>query len=238
VGAFDGGQLVACGAVRPSAGASAIAGLVDPAHRGRGLGSGLLDRLLDVAKGRSERVQVEAESLTQQADELFLSRGFRQIFAEDVYRLDLTRPLPRVSLPQGIQVEEWTAANQNAFYTAYRASFADRPGFPGWSQEQWIDWLVDDTFLAQCSLVAQTADGTPAGFVTCAQGFLIQVGSVPEWRRRGLGRGLATAALELMRSHGDTEAILDININNLASAALFQSLGFSVIARRARYEQR
>ncbi|WP_206060978.1 GNAT family N-acetyltransferase [Nonomuraea basaltis] len=236
VGAFGDGELLACGAVRPMKAASAIAALVDPAHRGRGLGSSLLDRLLDVAKRQSERLQVETESLTQEAHELFLSRGLRQTFAEDVCRCDLTRPLSQIPLPQGIRLEEWTANNQGAFYEAYQASFADRPGFPGWSQEQWIDWLVDDEFLPQCSLVARTADGTPAGFVACAEGFLVQVGSIPEWRRGGLGRALAATAMERMRRHGDTEVFLDINVNNPASAALFQRLGFSVIARRARYE--
>ncbi|MGN9844002.1 GNAT family N-acetyltransferase [Nonomuraea sp. H19] len=236
VGAFDDGHLIACGAVRPVKDAAALVGLVDPDHRGRGLGSRLLDQLIDVGKQRSRRLQVETELLTPEAHELFVSRGFTQAFAEDVYRCDLTFSLPPFPLPQDIRVEEWTEGNQGAFYAAYRASFADRPGFPGWSQTQWADWLVDDEFLPQCSLVAQTSDGTPVGFVACAQGFLIQVGAVPEWRRRGLGRALAVAALERMRKNGDTEVFLDINVNNPASAALFQGLGFSAIARRARYE--
>jgi ribosomal protein S18 acetylase RimI-like enzyme len=238
VGAFKDGRLLACGAVRPLTGSSAVVGLVDPAHRGRGLGSELFDRLLDVANGRSERLQVETESLTQEAHELFRSRGFERAFAEDVYRCDLTRPLPQVSLPRDVEVEEWKESNRGAFYDAYRASFEDRPGFPGWSQAQWVDWLVDETFLPQCSLVAKTVSGMPIGFATCAQGFLVQVGTVPEWRQLGLGRGLAIAALERMRVHGGTEVFLDINVNNPASAALFQGLGFSVIAQRARYEQR
>ncbi|WP_073918161.1 GNAT family N-acetyltransferase [Streptomyces sp. CB02009] len=238
VGAFKGGHLLACGAVRPLTGSSVVVGLVDPAHRGRGLGSELFDRLLDVAKERSERLQVETESLTQEAHEIFRSRGFDRVFAEDIYRCDLTDPLPQVPLLRDVEVEEWKESNQGAFYDAYRASFEDRPGFPGWSQAQWVDWLVDETFLPQCSLVAKTGNGIPIGFVTCAQEFLVQVGTVPEWRQRGLGRGLAIAALERMRVSGSTEVFLDINVNNPASAALFQGLGFSVIARRARYEQR
>lgn len=239
IGAVDGdGHLLACGAVRPSKEASAIVGLVDPDHRGRGLGSELLDRLIEAAKGRSKRFHLETEALTPEAHELFLTRGFERTFAEDVYRFDLTRePLPRIPLPQGVQVEEWAAENHGAFYDAYRASFADRPGFPGWSQDEWIDWLVDDEFLPQCSLVARTAEGAPAGFVACARGFLIQVGAVPEWRRRGLGRALAATALGRLRGHGDTEVFLDVNVNNPASAALFQGLGFTPIGRRARYER-
>lgn len=231
LGAFDNGRLLACGAVRPSADTSVVTGLVDPAHRGRGLGSRLLDQLIDLAKPHL----AETESLTPEAHDLFLTRGFLRIFAEDVYRRDLTPPVPQA--PLSLRVEEWTEDNQGAFYDAYRAAFAGRPGFPDWSREQWIDWLVDDEFLPGCSLVAMTADGRPAGFVTCAEGFLIQVGAVPEWRRRGLGRALAAAALDRMRAHGCTEVFLDVNVDNPASAALFQGLGFAAVARRARYER-
>ncbi|MEV0234441.1 GNAT family N-acetyltransferase [Nonomuraea sp. NPDC050786] len=229
VGAFADGRLVACGAVRPVGDASAATGLVDPGHRGRGLGSGLLDRLV---KGP---VRLETESLTPQAHALFLARGFRQTFAEDVYRRDLAQPLPAVPLPPELRVEEWSQETEGAFYAAYSASFADRPGFPGWSREEWVGWLVDDEFLPGCSLVALDAGGA-AGFVACAEGFLIQVGAVPGWRRRHLARALAAAALDRMRDRGATEVFLDVNVNNPASAALFRGLGFEVIARRARYE--
>ncbi|MEW9547328.1 GNAT family N-acetyltransferase [Nonomuraea sp. NPDC050783] len=230
VGAFSGGRLVACGAARPVGDARAVTGLVDPAHRGRGLGSGLLDRLVEGP------VRLETESLTPEAHALFEARGFRRTFAEDVMRRDLTRPLPDASLPSGLKVEEWSPATEESFYAAYSASFADRPGFPGWSREEWVDWLVDDDFLPGCSLVAREPDGAAAGFVACAEGFLIQAGAVPGWRRRGLARALAVTALGRMRDAGATEVFLDVNVNNPASAALFHGLGFQTIARRARYE--
>lgn len=235
-GAYADGLLVACGAVRPAGEGRAMTGLVDPGHRGRGLGSGLLDRLIEAA-GPSPLLKTETESLTPEADELFRSRGFAPAFAEDVFRHDATLPLAPAPLPPGVRAEEWDDGNRDAFYAAYRASFAGRPGFPGWSRDQWIDWLVDDEFRPDCSLVAYAGDGTPAGFVACAEGFLVQVGAVPEWRGRGIGRALATAALERLRARGATEVHLDVNVNNPASAALFLSLGCTAIARRARYER-
>ncbi|MCA2228285.1 GNAT family N-acetyltransferase [Nonomuraea aurantiaca] len=55
-----------------------------PGHRGQGLGSGLLDRLI----GEARPVRLETESVTPEAHALFLLRGLRQTFAEDVYRRD------------------------------------------------------------------------------------------------------------------------------------------------------
>ncbi|NUW43093.1 GNAT family N-acetyltransferase [Nonomuraea rhodomycinica] len=265
VGAFADGRLVACGAVRAVGDASAATGLVDPAHRGRGLGSGLLDRLIgkpeqpaegpgqpaegpgrpaegsgrligEPARPIGRAVRLETESLTPEAHALFLSRGFRRTFAEDVCRRDLTRPLPAVPLPPELETAPWSEHTEAAFHAAYSASFADRPRFPGWTREQWVDWLVDDEFLPCCSLVASEKGGAVAGFVACAEGFLIQVGAVPGWRRRGLAKALAVAALGRMRARGATEVYLDVNVDNPASAGLFRGLGFEVIARRARYE--
>ncbi|MFD0278866.1 GNAT family N-acetyltransferase [Kitasatospora sp. NPDC127111] len=228
LGAYDGERLVASGAA-----AAAVVGTVDPEYRGQGIGAELLDRLLNAAQ---EPVRVATEALTPQAHRLFTSRGLRQTFAEDVFRRELATPVLPGELPGGTRVEEWAAHNTAAFHEAYHASFADRPGFPGWTHDEWVEWLVDDEFLPGCSLLARTPEGTPVGFVACARGFLIQVGAVPAWRRRGLARGLAALALERLRTGGGTEVFLDVNVNNPASAGLFTRLGFEAVARRARYE--
>ncbi|MEU4579476.1 GNAT family N-acetyltransferase [Nonomuraea sp. NPDC023979] len=235
VGVFGEDRLLAAGCVRLVRQDPVITGWVDPEHRGRGLGAELLDRLLQLARGRGARVSVETESLTPDADALFVSRGLRQSFAEDVMRLDL-HALPPAAIPAGITVQPWEEDTRHLFFQAYQRSFADRPGFPGWSQQQWIDWTVDDAFRPHCSLVARRHDGDPLGFVTCAQGFLIQIGTLPARRGQGIGQMLALAALERLRASGDTHVLLDINVNNPASAALFSGLGFTPIARRARYE--
>ncbi|MFE6872258.1 GNAT family N-acetyltransferase [Kitasatospora sp. NPDC057692] len=237
IGAYEDGRLVACGAARPYAGYWSLVGAVDPDFRGRGLGGELLDRLMTAAE---TVVQVETEALTPAAEELFRSRGLRQEFAEDVFRLGPETPLPAVAWPAGVGIEEWPEdcweeGAADAFHEAYRHSFADRPGFPGWTRAEWATWLIDDGFRPGASLLARDSDGVPVGFVVCAEGFLVQVGAVPAWRRRGLGRALAVAALERLRAAGDAEVFLDVNVNNPASAALFRSLGLTRVARRARF---
>ncbi|MER6362098.1 GNAT family N-acetyltransferase [Kitasatospora sp. NPDC001527] len=235
IGAYEQGRLVACGAARPYAHRWSLVGAVDPDFRGRGLGGELLDRLMTAAE---TVVQVETEALTPAAEELFHARGLRQVFAEDVFRLGPEVPPEQAALPDGIRVEEWGEETRGAFYQAYCASFADRPGYPGLTLEQWVSWLVEDDFRPDASLLARDAAGAPVGFVVCAEGFLVQLGAVPAWRRRGLGRALAAAALARLRAAGDAEVFLDVNVNNPASAALFRGLGFTGVSRRARFERR
>lgn len=236
IGAFAGPLLVAAGSVRPADPGASVVGIVDPGYRGRGLGATLLDRLLAQAATRPGPVRVETESLTPEAERLFAARGLAQTFAEDVLHRSLRPAFPAVATPDGITLVPWAPENRADFFAAYSASFADRPGFPGWSAEQWFDWTVDEDFRPGCSLLARDADGTPVGFVTCADGFLIQAGTVPSWRRRGLGRALAVGALTRMAGEApEGEVFLDVNVNNPASAALFRGLGFADLARRARF---
>ena len=226
------------GSVRTVGETATAVGLVHPEQRARGIGGELLDRIIAAARPLPGALRVETEALSAEAHQLFVSRGLRQAFAEDVLYRSLREPFKGEPLPAELTVEEWTAGNEEAFFDAYRASFADRPGFPGWTAQQWVGWTVDDEFLPASSLLACEPDGTPAGFVTCAEGFLIQVGVVPRWRQRSLGRALAVAALERMReAMPQGEVFLDVNVNNPASGGLFAGLGFTTVARRARYEE-
>ena len=58
--------------------------------RPRGYAAELLDWGLAEAARRDGPVTVETESLTSAQAELFAARGLRQVFAEDVMRIDLT----------------------------------------------------------------------------------------------------------------------------------------------------
>ncbi|MFB7512182.1 GNAT family N-acetyltransferase [Streptomyces sp. NPDC056144] len=235
VGAFAGDRLIACGARRKIPEGTMATGLVDPDHRERGLGSQLFTLVTEATGGVTGQLLLETESLKPRGEEFLAARGLARTFTEDVLRLAPDSAPPVTPLPAGITTEEWPDAGPAGFHAAYRASFADRPGFPDPSLHAWTTWLVDDTFLPGCSLLARTADGTPVAFVTCAEEYVVQLGVVPDHRRTGLGRALATAALHRLRAHGHGQVYLDVNADNPASAALFRGLGFAPVARRARF---
>jgi len=118
----------------------------------------------------------------------------------------------------------------------YQESFCDRPGFPGWTQAVWVDWIAgDDEFRPEWTFLA-TVDGRDVGFIACADGaWVVQVGVPPAGRGLGIGATLVVRALRRMAAAGVALAYLDVNENNPGAAALYRRLGFVHIGRRAHY---
>src|SRR4030095_16569879 len=106
-----------------------------------------------------------AESLPQAAMRLYTTRGFRQVFAEDVMRRALGIPIPAAPLPAGVGVEAWGEGNREGFFAAGPASSAARPGSPGGPQAEWVAWTTAEGFRPPVSLLARDAGGAPVGFV-------------------------------------------------------------------------
>lgn len=241
------GILLAAAAVRPDPETrqrrALIAGMVHPDHRGQRVGAMLMrwsitqgEALLAGGKpGAPQSLVIATEMLTDAAARLYAQYGFAQEFAEDVMRRDLRRPLPEAPLPPDITLAPWSPALAEAFFAAYTASFRERPGFPGWSREQWVDWATgDDDFRPAASFIARCGD-TPAGFVLCDEGWIAQIGVCPEWRGRGLGAALTAAALRYFHAAGVEDVSLGVNVNNPIAARLYTRLGFEVGGRRARW---
>lgn len=220
-------------------------GLVHPAWRRRGIGGHAFDWAVATAGPAGVRAQTEA--LGDGAHALYLSKGLSQVFAEDVMRLAASATLPPAPAPAGLVLSQWgqsqggqsQGADPVRFHGVYERAFRERPGFPGWPRERWIEWIGDDEdFRADWTLLA-TLGGTDVGFIAAeATGWIAQLGVVPQARGMGIGALLITEAVRRMRAAGETDITLNVNINNPHAAALYRRLGFTVTGRRARYQAR
>ena len=173
IGAFDDdGHLVACTTVRVEREAETararIAGQVHPQWRRRGLGTYLLrwsveqaQTLFAAAPAGSLVLEIATETLTGAAGRLYRTHGFEPVMEELVMRRDLRRPLPECPLPEGVTLAGWQPGLAGQFYEAYHASFHERPGFPGWSAEEWIAWTADDNLRPEWSLLASHWASSP-----------------------------------------------------------------------------
>lgn len=231
------GRLVCVSALRPPSGQPAVAvttGLVRPGWRRRGLGGQAFGWA--AAQAGHRPVGADTEMLSDGAHALYLSRGLSQVFAEDVMQLAASAALPAASQPAGLSLEPWGQASPARFHAVYEAAFRERPGFPGWTAQQWVSWISDDEdFRAEWTLLATLA-GTDAGFVAGeATGWIAQMGVVPQARGRGVGAALLTEVIRCMRAAGETTVTLNVNVDNPHAAALYRRLGFARTGGRARY---
>jgi mycothiol synthase len=246
-GAGHGGLIAAAAVGDARDGKVSAAGAVDPAFRGQGIGRQLLDWTLAAASGLP--LLISTETLSEPAERLYARYGLRQVFAELVLRADLAGPDPAATgsglarvdvgefvVPDGIELRPWASGLEPAFFAAYSAAFRDRPGFPGRTQQEWLDWTSqDEDFRPDLSMLAVGPSGEPAGFVTVGSNWIVQTGVVPQWRRRGLGTGLVRSAMAGIGAAGFGSCWLTVATNNPGAAALYRQLGFAVAGRRARY---
>ena len=243
---FSGTRLVCVSSLRRASpgprgegqeGAAVTTGLVHPAWRRRGLGGYAFDWAGDRAGPAGLRAETEA--LGDGAHARYLSRGLSQVFAEDVMQLAGSASPPPAHPPPGLVLARWGQADPARFYAVYQAAFRDRPGFPGWTPARWVEWISDDEdFRAEWTLLATLGD-TDVGFVAGeATGWIAQMGVVPSARGRDIGAALIGAAVRRMRSAGEADITLNVNINNPHATALYRRLGFTRIGRRARYQAR
>lgn len=214
-----------------------LGGGVDPDYRRRGVGS----RLLGWAEKRAPAgvpLMIRNEALTADAHALYLSHGFECQMLETRMAREVTPAAPAVPLPDGVKTLSWSGETAPLFFAAYRASFADRPGFPDPPAEQWIGEHDGEKFDPGVSQVA-VVGGAPVGFVTVElaspHGWIDQIGVGPAWRRRGLGAGLLSATLRRFQAMAIFDVLLHVNSNNPGAAALFERVGFRGNLPRARY---
>ncbi len=136
---FDGGGLVCVTSLHggwlaePGTGdADVTTGLLDPSWRRRGVGGSAFDWARAMSGRRA--IRAEAEALGDGAHALYLSRGLRQVFAEDVMQLSA---LDQVAVPgrlAGLALSHWGVAAPARFFRVYDAAFRGRPNFPGRTQ--------------------------------------------------------------------------------------------------------
>lgn len=229
------GDLVAAAAVRVGpAGHRTATGLVRPSARHGGLGAQLAAWCAERSGGVLLRVVVES---TSPGTEPFLTGlGLRRTFAEHVMRHDLTG-IPVIRRPRGLKALPWSEDTAGLFHRAYRAAFAERPGFPDTPLEEWVHDVADEEgFRPDLSRVVLDHEGRVAGFVTLTDDWVDQVGVVPAWRGRGLGAHLVARSVRSLARAGCAQAWLAVNVDNPAHL-LYLRLGFVDAGLRSRWER-
>ena len=128
----------------------------------------------------------------------------------------------------------WSTASEAAGMSRAHAGAFDEP----WREEDFEDLLEGDGVFG----LLATAGDAPLGVILCrvAAGEMevLTLGVTAAARRRGVAKALMAAGLEAARTAGAEACFLEVAVDNLPAAALYESLGFRQAGRRARYYDR
>lgn len=225
--------------------------VVDPAARGAGLGTALLERLLADTDGQlliwahgdhpAARALATSHGLEAVRELLHLrlpqipaplppSRSQNDtVQVDDTVQADDTEAPPRRPDP-GVRIQAFRPGiDDDAWVTVNARAFAHHPEQGRVTRADLDELLREDWFSADDFLVAWDGD-TMLGYcwlkVETGTGEFYVVGIDPQQQGRGLGRLLTEAGLERLRQRGIPRSHLYVEGDNAAAVALYRSLGF------------
>lgn len=72
-------------------------------------------------------------------------------------------------------------------------------------------------------------------FLSAVTGDLLQIGVLPDYRNKGIGKQLLQEALIHAKEQGVTEVFLEVRVSNSPARRLYERLGFTEISLRKGY---
>ncbi|MFL5733839.1 MAG: GNAT family N-acetyltransferase [Chloroflexia bacterium] len=227
---------------------------VHPAARGKGLERVLLARLMGIARGAEVDPATEARSkvyaMTMCSERnaslkpVLVEVGLKDVRQHWIMERSLEGPIAEPQAIEGVNIRTYRLPEDNeAALRAYNSSFVDHFEFHAFPEEMWDHMAGRPETRSELSWVAEVAErpGEIAGFCMCeikeednrqrgrSEGWIALLGTVREWRGKGLGRSLLLHGLHSLKGAGMTTALLGVDSENLTGAnRLYESVGFRV----------
>jgi mycothiol synthase len=262
IAAFDGDLLVGylTVMVRPLATAEHrvwLDGTVRPTHRRRGVGDRLLREGIELARRAHERlhpnlkliIDVERQDSAAGARALYESLGFEPVRYFQHMRHPLGAAIKDAPIPAGLRLEGWSPENDAEFHLIRDEAFRDHWGATPVTDEAWKARYTNRNMRRDISfLLRDEGSGAPAGMVltlswdadTAATGVrdahLLVIGTMRDYRRRGVAGALISRALRAAEEHGYHRASLGVDAANPTGAfGVYENAGFVPHKRRTRW---
>ncbi len=229
IGLFDGERLVAYAEL---SGGDRGDAAVDPAYRGRGLGTYLASWMQEQARGRGLATIGMPVPEGSPGDRLLEGLGYHVRWTSWVLALPEGRDIEDRALPPGYAIRSATESEQCATWTVIedaflewsvrdRQSFEDfsaqvmqRPGFEPWN----LRVLTDETDEVVGAALVLIAEST---------GFVEKLAVRKDLRGLGLGQALLADAFSEARAHGATRSELSTD-SRTGALDLYMKVGMEV----------
>jgi len=227
-------------------------GIVHPDHRGRGLGSQLLD-LVETRAAEHEALAPPGDPVIHTTDvaapdkaayELLRGRGFNLV--RHFWRMDTDlgpqTPPPAAPLT-GVTIRTFVQGKDDrAVHAALEEAFAEHFGHVPWPFEDWIAMRIEsDGFDRGLWFLALDGDqivGALVGRIIEDVGWVETLGVRPRWRRRGIGENLLRRSFAEFHQRGIYKSSLYVDSQNETGAtALYERVGMHVATQFDFYEK-
>jgi mycothiol synthase len=215
---------------------------VHAAHRGRGVGTSMVQALLDKVSSANcpaaGRLRLWAHGGHPAAVALAARFGFRKTRVLWQMRRSLLAPLPKPELPEGVRLRPFRVGqDEQAFIEVNNRAFEWHPEQGGWDIEQLKlrqgePWFDPEGFL----LAVDESDRLLGFHWTKVHGHdgehdpigeVYVVGVDPSAQGQRLGGALTLAGLRYLRSKGLGQVMLYVEEDNEAAIRVYQRLGFT-----------
>lgn len=220
-------------------------GVVDPAHRGRGLGTALVRRAIDRAReAGAARLHYAALADDADAPRLFEAHGLREVRRFYDMAIELEGPPPSPSLPDGLVLDRFRGPEEaQAFHHALDEAFQDHWEHHGRSWEEWWErqtsmpdhdptlWFV----VRDAGEIAATARNDPH---RNGGGWVGALGVRRAWRGRGLAKALLLHTFGEFHRRGVNRVSLGVDAENPSGAThLYERVGMVKELEQVVYER-
>lgn len=239
------GELVGVGWVEKHGRTGTAVGVVHREHRGRGLGSRLLERNEERLRALGvARIHCIALAPDTASAPLLSGHGYREVrrFWEMTVELG-DDPPPEPVLAEGLEIERFSPEHARAFHAALEEAFADHwanepSSFDDWWQRQVAKPDHDPSlwFLARAGEeVAAASRNDPE---RSGGGWIGSLGVRPAWRGRGLAKALLLQSFREFHRRGKRRVGLGVDSENATGATrLYESVGMVVDAEEVVWEK-
>lgn len=213
-----------------------LEGAVHPAHRGRGIGAGLLEAALSHSQELGARlVHIPIPERMAAARRLAEGRGLAIVRRHWQMQLGSQAEIPQMNLPPGFGCRHFLAGDEDRLTALQNLAFAQSWGFRpnsvaeigyrvGMSSccDEGILFISEgDKAVAYCWTRRDECIGSRQG-----TGHIWMMGVDPQYQGYGLGRAALLAGIDSLRRRGLKTIELAVDSQNLAARQLYESVGF------------
>lgn len=246
------GTLAAYGEVNNfGAGKLVSDGYIHPGHRGKGIGTWLVRRMEERAREMEgtapATAQVELTNgvlMVDTAARTLLEReGFSLCRVFHEMRITMTEPPTIPALPAGVRLRAFVPGqDERAVFDTVEAAFTDHWNHPPLQFEEWIARKTREGIDPALWILAEVEDGSiPAvslGSTREGHGFINTVGTLREWRGKGLAGALVRASFLAFWERGMRTVALGVDAQNPTGATrLYEAAGMRAAVSATVYQK-